>query len=118
MRSPPAPTASTSNPGRPAITPEVRTVEVRNREGELVRKASQEQAYRIVAQDHGEWAQASNGRWHVKLKSISAGERSSGGEWMRRAVVVRERLKHDVPGRELLPMFSFVDSQQKSKRGN
>jgi hypothetical protein len=110
MRSPPAtPPNPTSNPGRPAITPEVRTVEVRNHEGELVRKASQEQAYRIVAQHHGEWAQASNGRWHVKLKSISAGERCSGGEWMRRAVMVRERLKHDVPGRELTPMFTFIE---------
>ncbi len=113
MRSPPAAPPAFTSPGvTPASAPELRAVEVRNPEGELVRKASQEQADRIVAQHHGEWAQATNGRWHVKLKSISAGERCSGGEWMRPATIVRERLQRTSAGRGLTPMFRFVYSSK------
>jgi hypothetical protein len=110
MTGPPAAKPASTNLGvSPTASPEVRAIEIRDSNGELVRKASQEQAYRIVAHHHGEWAQASNGRWHVKLKSISAGERCSGGEWMRRAVVIRERLKRTTAGRELTPMYRFND---------
>jgi hypothetical protein len=115
MTGPPAAKPASTNLGvSPTSSPEVRAIEIRDSNGELVRKASPEQAAAIVAQGHGGWAKASNGRGYVRLKSISAGDRCSGSEWLRPAAVVRQRLRRNEPGRESIPMFRFVAELNKS----
>lgn len=110
MNDPPAmKPVSTSPRVSPAPAPEVRNVDVRYHHGELLKKASREQADEIVTQGLGDWTKATNGRSYVKLKSISAGDRCSAGQWMRSATVIRERIRCNRPGRELIPMFRFVD---------
>jgi G:T/U-mismatch repair DNA glycosylase len=108
MTRPPAARPSTKNRVRPAQMVEVCHIEVRDSNGQLVRKVHEYQANAILAQGLGDWSTAANGRKYVKLKTINAPGRRA-GDWMHPTSVVRERLQRNAAGRELTTMFRFVD---------
>jgi len=73
--------ASTSG-ASPATGAELRVIEVRGPEGDLIRKMTSLQAAEIVQRGHGEWRRASNGRVFVSLRESIAGGSSRG--WLSR----------------------------------
>jgi hypothetical protein len=109
VNGPPATGLASTNTGvSPAPTPELREIQIRDCDNQFVRKATRAQADKIVTDGIGDWHTATNGRDHVKLKTISAGRHA--GDWMRPTDIVRERLQRNAPGRELTPMYRFMDS--------